>query len=81
MKKGKKRRNSVPPEKPTAKLPPPVGRTFDPDDKRLILFEDDFRTRAEIEMIKRSREISKRVTARRVRSYKPIVFLSNPKSQ
>jgi hypothetical protein len=44
----------------------------DPEDKRLILFEGDFHTGAEIEVIKKSRQISKRITARRVRSYNPI---------
>jgi hypothetical protein len=45
----------------------------------LILLEREMRTKSQIKAIQKAREISKRVTARRVRSYKPIVFLSNPK--
>ena len=61
------------------KLPPPVERTFDPGDKRLILFDGDLRTRAEIEAIKKAREVSQRITTRRVSSYKTAIWLSNPK--
>ena len=65
------------------------GKTLDCSDKKvnvqsaqmdkLILFEGNVYTKKELDALLKARQISKRITARRMRNQKAVIFLSNPK--